>query len=457
MKKIVAKIEPADAILSLVGLIGLTGLFLYWRIGHPDTTAAGMCAAVLSAALFAVFGVRLVCAWMGEWRAVKKNETAPILREPVRVSVLVKVFLIFLAASLMPLALVFVFQVIGGSRESFRDALHIWEKLDSQHYLDIAREWYLSDGPWDRLVQLVFLPGYPLAIRLFHLLVGDWLYAGMLVSIVSFSLAGVMLYLLARLDVDHAAALRVLKYALILPGAMFFSAPMSDALFLLLSVSCLYCIRRGLWLPVGLLGGLAAFTRSLGLTLLVPAVYSLVTDMLGERKTPVLRRVRQAASLLLIPAGFGVYCLICRSVSGNAFQFLLYQREHWGQSAGFFFNTAAYQTEAAVSRCQSGELEIFMGLWIPNLVCTFGALIVMALAVRRLRPAYSMYFLAYYAVAVGTTWLLSAPRYLAACMPLSLGLASLTEDRRADDAMTVLLVILYVLYAQFMALRWQVW
>jgi len=311
-------------------------------------------------------------------------------------------------------------------------------------------------------VQLVFLPGYPLMIRLVHLVVRDWTVAAFTVSILSFSCAGVMLYRLARLDHDHAGALRVLKYALILPGAFFFAAPMSEGLFYLLSVSCLYAIRRKSWLAAGILGGLAAFTRSLGLMLIVPAGYTLVTELVskrpaGEKKTPVFRRVLQFACLLLVPAGFGAYCLVCRSVSGNPFQFLIYQREHWSQQAGLFFHTAAYQTQNAVARFREGDIQIMLGLWASNLVCSFGALTVMAMAARRLKPVYSVYFMAYFVVAIGTTWLLSAPRYLAACASLPLALAGMTEDRRRDDVLTVLLVLLYALYAMFMANRWQVW
>ena len=460
MKKILGKIECADLILSAAGVLALAALFVRWRVQNPGTSAAGVWAAFFSAALFAVFGVRLVRGWMDQWRAVRAEGFCPAIYEPVRPAVLIKIALCCLAAEAAALLTVFVFQTACGGRQNLLDALHIWERFDSQHYLDIARYWYLSDAGLDRVVQLVFLPGYPLLIRLFHLLVGDWLAAAFVASWLSFAGAGVMLYLLARLDTDHEGALRALKYTLILPGAFFFAAPMSEGLFFLLSVSCLYCVRRGRFLSAGVLGGLAAFTRSLGIVLLVPAAYTLITSMVAKKaqKAPsVRRRIGQALALLLIPAGFGAYCLVCRSISGDAFKFLEYQRDHWGQSAGLFFSTAAYQTENALRRFTEGDMGTMMGLWVSNLACSFGALIVMALAARRLRPVYSVYFFAYYAVAIGTTWLLSAPRYLLACAPLSLALGRLTEDRRTDGAVTVLLTALYMLYAFFMANRWQVW
>lgn len=461
MKIFGKRIEPAELILSLLGLIVLTALFLVWRIRNPDTTPLGVCAALISAAVFAVFGVRLVFAWMREWRAVRGGAPVLAVREPVRTAVLLEIFAVCLVAEVAALLLVYVFQVINGSRESFWEAAEIWGRLDSQHYFAIAEDWYLSEGDRSRLVQLVFLPGYPLMLRLFAPLVGSWLKAGILVSALSFSGAGVVLYLLARLDTDHAGALRTLKYTLILPGAFFFAAPMSEALFFLLSISCFYCIRRSRWLPAGILGGLAAFTRSLGLMLIVPAVYTLVTELIAKDSRDggklFSARTLRYLFILLIPAGFGVYCLICKAVSGDPLKFLEYQREHWSQSPGFFFNTAAYQTERIVSSYRMGDYPLTLGLWIPNVFCSLFSLAVMALAARRLKPVYSVYFIAYYVIAIGTTWLLSAPRYLVACFPVSLGLAGLTDDRRADGVLTILLTVLYCLYALFMALRWQVW
>ena len=449
-------------ILSGIGLFVLISIFAHWRATHPSIGTLGLLAALCSVGLFAVFGVRFVSSWMDEWHTARTEHPSPRVREPVKAVVLIKIFLICLLAEAAALLLVYVFRVINKDEHSFWDAAQVWLRLDSQHYIDIARDWYLSEGELDRLVQLVFLPGYPLVIRFFHLFINDWLKSAMTVSALSFGCAGTMLYCLARLDTDHTGALRVLKYTLILPGAFFFAAPMSESLFLLLSVSCLYFIRTKRWLLAGLLGGAAAFTRSLGIVLLAPAIYALITDTIapqedGWSKAHILRRVAEFCSALLILAGFGAYCLICRAVSGNAFQFLIYQREHWGQSPGLFFNTAAYQTDNAINMLRQGNTELALGLWIPNVFCSLFSLAVLVVSVKKLKPVYSLYFLSYYVMAIGATWLLSAPRYLVAYVPLSMGLSAVTDDCRADDILTVVLTILYGFYAMFMALRWQVW
>lgn len=438
-------------------------LYALWRREAMAITAAEELAAIVSVALFAALGVRFLFVWLPRWRDYALSEEAPTRSVPERPrpSELIRVFLVLLLVSASTQVLYYVLRFMANGGCTFREAMDSWTRLDTQHYLDIAREWYLSEGSRDRVVQLVFLPGYPLVIRLFSVVIRSELAAAMTASALCFAAAGVVLYRLARLDMDRAGAVRVLKYTCILPGAFFFSAPMSESLFLLLSVSCVYLIRRRRWLAAGLLGALASFTRSLGLMLAVPLCFELIEDAVAYRREwgqkALWRRIAPFLCVFIVPLGFGAYCLICRAVSGDPLKFLEYQRDHWHQSMGLFFGTAAYQTQYAVSSLRAGNLSNFMGLWLPNLFCSFGALALMIPAVRRLRPSYTAYFIAYYVIAIGPTWLLSAPRYLVALFPLSFAVAALTEDRRNDDIVTVALTAVYVVYLMAMACGWQVW
>ena len=61
----------------------------------------------------------------------------------------------------------------------------------------------------------------------------------------------------------------------------------------------------------------------------------------------------------------------------------------------------------------------------------------MTAAAKRLRPSTMAYFLAYFVIAIGATWLLSAPRYLAACFPLAIALAAIADTRKKDAAATL--------------------
>ena len=52
--------------------------------------------------------------------------------------------------------------------------------------------------------------------------------------------------------------------------SFFFSAVYTESLFLALSAGCFYLARRERWVWAGVLGGLAAATRSIGVLLVVP-------------------------------------------------------------------------------------------------------------------------------------------------------------------------------------------
>ena len=182
------------------------------------------------------------------------------------------------------------------------------------------------------------------------------------------------------------------------------------------------------------------------MALLVPVLWELVADRRagGARRFP---------ALLLIPLGFAAYCGVNYAVAGDPFQFMTYQSVHWGQHLGLFFNTAAYQ----LAHMFSADVHTALGLWLPNVLVSFAALVLMLFAAPRMRPSDLAFFLAYYVVAIGATWLLSAPRYLVALYPVPTALGAVTQTRRADGIATACCGSFYLLYACAFVLRWQVW
>jgi len=285
-------------------------------------------------------------------------------------------------------------------------------------------------------------------------------YAGLVTAGLCFAGAGTMFCALVSLDYGREAAARAVKYLCVFPGAFFYAAPMSESLFLLLSLSCVYCVRKKRWFAACALGGLAAFTRTIGLVMAALVCFELIGDIVnappkGARQ--IARCTGRFAAILLIPAGFACYCAVNYQVTGDALRFLTYQWEHWGQSMGYFFNTAAYQTNYAIGCLRSGEITDFLGLWLPQLLASAAALVFLIAAAKKLRPSYIAYAIGYYVVAIGCTWLLSAVRYLAALFPLPMALAVFGQKRRADAWMTAALLLLSSAYLYMFVNRWQVW
>ena len=451
MRRLKQKYTLPGLIICLSGLIALWALFALW-LGKSDYSLPACLAALVSTALFAAVCLNFVPGWMRFWS--REGRAAPAAARGEPPGIRLKIFGALLLCCILIQAIIYAIFVISGRGSGWRAFMDFWECLDSGHYVDIARDWYLSEGSRDRLVQLVFLPGYPIVMRLAGYVFGDLVFSGIFVSIISFSAAGCVFYSLLRLDSGHGVSLRALCLLCLMPGSFFFVAPMSESLFLLLSVSCVYLTRRGKILPACLCGAYAAFTRSLGLMLFVPVCMELLHKIINAPRGE--KRPLRLLPLLLIPAGFGAYIYINYLVSGNPFQYMIYQKEHWGQSLGLFFNTAAYQTENVLA-CAGGNIHNLIGLWLPNLAFSFAALALMIPGARRMRPSYAAWFIAYYFVAIGATWLLSAPRYIISLPPFILAAALAARTPRRSAALVAALAPLWAVYAAAFVLRWQVW
>ncbi len=120
-----------------------------------------------------------------------------------------------------------------------------------------------------------------------------------------------------------AARLAVLVTAFA-PMAFFFSAVYSESLYLALSVGLFWSARQGRWALVGVLGALAAATRSTGLVLLLPALmiylYGPREDRAPDfardarrRLLPRYRLRRDVLWLALLPLGVVVYAGVPRA------------------------------------------------------------------------------------------------------------------------------------------------
>jgi hypothetical protein len=99
---------------------------------------------------------------------------------------------------------------------------------------------------------------------------GFTLAAGTLVSVICFAWALVYLYRLARMDHDHDRATASVALLAAYPFAVFFSAPYTEALFLLTVLGAMYHMRRGELAAAGTWGLLAGLTRPNGCLLSIP-------------------------------------------------------------------------------------------------------------------------------------------------------------------------------------------
>lgn len=478
--------------LSAVFLILLLGLYGYWLFTASELTIASAAASAAACLLFGLLGVYTISSLLGSWHGQVEVELDSglgrrSLRRGNRHPVFKLILWLLLARLVVFLVAYVLYTAENGYHGGLLDTLSLWNKGDAPHYLGIADNWYVTEG--DPRFHIVFFPLYPICVRILNILLQNTFAAGMLVSLACTIFSGVLLYELAILDLDRAAALRAVKFQMLLPAAFLLCAPMSDSLFLLLSLACMLLARKKQYMLACIIGGLASFTRVLGVILLVPVAVEMLEDAIHaklEGGKPGRFLLASLPMLLLIPAGLALYLYINYNVTGDAFTFLRYQSEHWGQRMGFFFNTAAYQMDYFLNNIVVDRPQAF-GLWLPNLVFLLGAPLVMLFSQRprkavaavvqkqddptapsipphdpprqpyTMRASYLCYFLAYYAVGMGATWLLSAPRYLTCCFPLAIALAAKERPR----AITLLLYLLFaaaqVLYLWAYVSGWPVY
>lgn len=453
---------------TVAPILALTVLFVRDAAENPPANLVSLFAGAGVLFLFILLGVKFIPRWMDAWSGEQeanlhlhdgKRSNRPGVLHPVW-----KILLVLTAYRVLLFLIAYaLFYRENGYQGGVFDTIDLWSPIsfDARHYLNIAENWYQSTGADQNL--LVFLPFYPVVVRIFNFIFNDYLVSGLFVSNAACVFAGYVFYELVLLDADRHTAMRSLKYLCILPAAFLLSAPLSDSLFLLLSVSSMYFARKKNYAAAGVMGFFCAFTRLLGVTIFAPVCFELVSDIVRERKAGKVsaehtaRQIIDAASLLLIPAGLGLYLFINARVAGNAFAFLTYQNANWQQRPGWFFHTAEYQFDYLLAAVETENFKQILGLWLPNLAFLIGSLALLIGASDRIRPSYIAYFILYYLMSMGATWLLSAPRYLTALFPVALSLGLVTERKSTDFLATIFCAVTLLGYLFAFVMRFNVY
>ena len=434
----------AVRIISGVILIAALGWFGWWCFTKEGVTPKSIAVAALALGMLTVSLVIAVPAAVSFFSGAYVKEAQPLGPRSGRKRFFrssIRIVLALLVSRLVLMILAYAFaRLFANYTGSFIGSLRdIWVKLDTDapHYFSIAENWYTTEAP--QMYTIVFLPLFPLMIRGLNYLFHDSFISAMVINTLCSCAAAVVLFRLAMKDMGRRSSKAAVIFAFALPAAIFYIAPMSEALFLLLSASTLLLLRKKRFILAGIFGALACFTRSLGIIMILPffaeAVRSIVLKVRsGEKKGRAWLVVRVIISLLVFCTGTFGYLLINKLVWGEWFKFMEFQRDVWYQQLNPFFDTVALQTDE-LFRSFGSDNTLALGLWLPNLLFIFGALAVLVFCARTLRASYTLYFAAYLAVACGVSWLLSAPRYLTALAVLPIALAHLCEGR--DDGIGV--------------------
>ena len=299
-------------------------------------------------------------------------------------------------------------------------------RWDAKHYLALIESGYQAEG--DTRLLIVFLPLYPAVCRAVCTTTGLSARASaLLVSNACLLGCGAALYALLSPE-DARRARRAVLLFLFCPVTFFYSLPYSESLFLLLTLLSTLCARRRRWIAAVAFGALAANARILGMAVAVPVFWEMLRDARRTPKRPMAADIALCALRVLpISLGLMAYLLLNARVFGNPFQFLIFQREQWNQSAG----TLAWSFQVSFVNLLTYEKALYrLGVWGPQ-VLLMPAIPALILWRRRAEsPADAAYALVYHYVSFMPTWLLSGARYASAMYPLYPMLARIPRTRR---------------------------
>jgi hypothetical protein len=394
-------------------------------------------------------------------------------------------------------------------------------RWDSAWYLVIAHYGYRPELSPYTASRAAFFPLYPLGISALSRLGLPPILAGVSISLGALWLALYGIHRLTALELEggaragHRAGLlgatapgsgEIARLAVLItalaPMAFFFSAVYSESLYLALSVGLFWFARKGQWAAVGVLGALAAATRSAGVVLALPALmlylYGPRADHQAARVGPQPRANTRGAGLaahgaglaarirpryklrrdvlwlLLIPAGLGAYMTYLALSGGNALMPFGAQAVWGRQFAGPFLASwdgakAAFEGARQLLSFQSRHLYfplagstpaiesahnlMLFAFLVAGIVATVGVL-------RRLPLAYGAYVVAALALPlsypVSTEPLMSLPRFLLVLFPLNMWLALRLAGRPRLQIGTLALCVALLAFftAEFATWHW---
>lgn len=183
----------------------------------------------------------------------------------------------------------------------------VWRRWDVVEYLNLAQNGYRPADPHSSVYGLLT----PFGIRaLDAVLPGPIDLAGAVFGVITFAAALTLLYRFVEVQFEDERLAQISVVALaVLPLSYFFSAPMSDAIYLAGVLGLFLAAKQDRWLLAGLSGLIAALARNQGAALAAFAGLALLLNQpagmpLPERAWDAIRR---GWPLALIPAGYFIY------------------------------------------------------------------------------------------------------------------------------------------------------
>jgi Gpi18-like mannosyltransferase len=356
--------------------------------------------------------------------------------------------LILMVAKILVLAIGYIVQYLNtGPAQPLTITMDMFNRWDAPHYVDIAKNWYVSNPAIDGYNFIVFFPLYPILIKLFTFDLNYINLSALIVSNLSSLVAFFYLYKLVKLEFNTSIAVKAVMFLSFFPTAYFLTVPYTEAVFLALIIASIYYARLGKWHFAGFLSLFAALTRISGL-LLLPILFVEYFNQKSWKPKVDLNMLWPFLALV----GFIIYLNINIQITGNPFAFAQIQSSHFNNDldpwAGL---TNAYSW--ATGSAYPGNNNITGGI-APIAFAIFGLVMVGIGVWRRLRPVYTVYMLLFWGLAVSTSQWRSVPRYILVMFPMFILLGLLTRRKTVIIPIILMSGVLLCYFTALFALGW---
>jgi hypothetical protein len=279
--------------------------------------------------------------------------------------------------SIVVLSVAGSWMLAGGTAGAQPGFLELWDRWDVRVFVKIARFGYLGyPRDYPDTGTAAFFPGMPAALWAARLITGNWVAAGLLVSLLAGGVAAVALARLAAADHGEAVASRSVLYLAVSPFTVFLVAGYSEALFLAFALTAWVAARRQRWLLAGLLGGLAGTVRVTGLFLGA----ALIVEWLVHGGADG-RRWRDLPTLLLPWAAVAGYVVYLHAITGDWLAWQHVQAQEFGRRLVLPWQALQVTWHAALDPRQPAPFAWSFGAEIAAMAV--GVALTVVLLVRR--------------------------------------------------------------------------
>ena len=309
---------------------------------------------------------------------------------------------------------------------------------DGGWYMNIAHRGY-EKIPFEKELphNWAFFPLFPLMWRAAAFFTGGFALTGIVLSNLLFFCALFVLHRTAlAYGLEPGAADRAVLYTAAFPTSYFFSLPLAESLFLLLTAGTFLAARRKMWLIAAVLAALAGTTRFSGL-LLLPVLWILQTQTNGSP-----RPTWKTLTLAIVPLGLLGFMAYLYSITGNALAFAAIEPA-WGRRPQFFLLTLFEYLSQPLELSYKWNFKSF------NFLNAMLAFVCGVVLMKRRQWAFGFFVLACAILPLSSGTLQSMGRYMMVVFPIFflLGEAgrSIVVDRIILASSVALLAIMTLL------------